>query len=165
MNAMIIQFYKFFYLMNISTSTVIPLTMMTISNFYPFFRQLNYYYSHLLKQNDYEMYTFSGTTSTRKSQTSFISWNEVLFSIVMNVIIYFLYGIPISKWILEFIFSFFKNSYVGFDGRSENSEGTMTMMLKEINWWQSFFFTCTLFSLYLSFVLFVFQKKQKVIRR
>jgi hypothetical protein len=143
---------------------IIPLTLMTISNLFPFLRQLNYYYTHIQSKDGGPSSSYDNLTVPLRSKSSkmtFIPWREVVVYMCFNAIIYLSYGIHISRGILSYIFSFFKNSYIG-GGRSE-AEGDL--MMKPVNWWQSFFFTAALFGFYVSFILFVFQKKQKVIRR
>lgn len=158
----IVQCWKLTSIFGYTTDIIVPFTIILITSSLPFLRQLNFYYRSLMKRNAFDDLTISTSYQSQDKAKikSFISWNEVLVYLGLNVIVFYKFGVVISYWLLLYIFSFFQNTFSSSLDRLDDYENR-----NEISWWQSFFFCLAAFTLYLSFVLYVFQKKQKFIRR
>jgi magnesium-transporting ATPase (P-type) len=150
---------------------------MMISNLFPFLRQLSYYYTYVLKQmNNLDDLTISYQNRIKNKLNLLISWNEILVYLAFNAIVYHIYGQVISKWLLHWIFSFFQNTFIGgskLTGTFEDEEGKEESTgeeaeeenVKDVHYWQIWFFTYSMFLLYLTCLLYIFQKKWKFARR
>lgn len=161
-NIAIIQVTKLLHFFYHSSYIIIPASILLISNLLPFFRQYSYYQRYVVKYQQSSFDDLGNTRQQKKNNTTspFISWNEVVVYVITNAIIYQVFSANLSRWFLRQLFSFFNNTFT-----TSTDEEVVVVGSRQISRWQVLFFSLAMFTMYVSSILFVFQKKQKFIRR